>query len=91
MMEGADQNRLRVIGCQCDELGLRELVIMEAAHGIVAQAIVPQDRRVDVLEFADAHFAHRISEAVTTRSRRGPTPDHALLPTGYDGVGYDGV
>jgi hypothetical protein len=78
----ADQNRLRVIGRRYDELGLRELAIMEAAHGIVAQAIVPHDRRVEVLEFADAHFAHLISEAVTTRRQRGPTPDHALLPTG---------
>ena len=78
------QNRLRVIGRRCDELGLRELAIMEAAHGIVAQAKVPQDRRVEVLEFANAHFAHLISEAVTTRSQRRPTPDHALLPTGYE-------
>ena len=81
MREGADQNRLRMIGRRCDELGLRELAIMEVAHGIVAQAIIPQDRRVEVLEFADAHFAHLISEAVTTCSRRGPDPDHALLPT----------
>jgi hypothetical protein len=37
-----------------------------------------------VLKFADAHFAHLIREAVTTRIQRGPTPDHALLPTGYE-------
>src|SRR5437763_16315920 len=37
------QNRLRLIGRQCDELGLRELAIVEAAHGIVVRAIVPQD------------------------------------------------
>jgi hypothetical protein len=60
MMAGADQNRLRVIGRQCDALGLRELAILEAAHSIVAQAIVPQERRVEVLEFADAHVAHLI-------------------------------
>src|SRR5947209_2446047 len=45
------QNRLRLIGRQCDELGLRELAIVEAAHGIVVRAIVPQDRRVEMLEF----------------------------------------
>src|SRR5437763_7212009 len=31
------QNRRRVIGRRCDELGLRELAVMQAAHGILAQ------------------------------------------------------
>jgi DNA-binding NarL/FixJ family response regulator len=78
------QNRLRVIGCECDALGLRELTILEATAGFVVQASVPQEKRAEVLEFADAHFARLASEAATMRGQRASTPPHALLPTGYE-------
>jgi len=35
-----------------------------------------------VLEFADEHFAHLVSDAIVTRAAR-PRGHNALLPTGY--------
>jgi CheY-like chemotaxis protein len=59
------QNRLRVIGRQCDALGLCELAILEAVGGFVVRGIRMRDGRAEVLEFADAHFAHLVSEVIT--------------------------
>ena len=77
------QNRLRVIGYQCEALGLRELVIVEAAEGFVVRAIEAQNQQLAVLEFAAAQFAHLVSDAVHTRGRREQLAPHGLVATGY--------
>jgi len=77
------ENRLRLIGDQCDAAGLRELVVLEAAGGFVVRAISLHDQRVDVLEFADTHFAQLVSDAIATRGTRSLAV-HPLLPTGYE-------
>jgi DNA-binding NarL/FixJ family response regulator len=83
------QNRLRVIGHQCDALGLRELAILEAAAGFVVRAIAPQDRRAEMLEFADANFAHLVSETITVRDEGAPTPPHAWYEDTLRAVGQE--
>jgi hypothetical protein len=82
------QNRLRVIGRQCDALGLRELAILEAAEGFVVRAIAPRDRRAEMLEFADAHFAHLVSEALTMRGRHVSPPHPAWYEDALRAVGH---
>jgi hypothetical protein len=83
------QNRLRVIGRQCDALGLRELAILEAVGGFVVRAITPRDGRAEMLEFADAHFAHLVSEAITMRDQPVPTPHHAWYEDTLRAIGHE--
>jgi DNA-binding NarL/FixJ family response regulator len=83
------QNRLRVIGRQCDALGLRELTILEAVGGFVVRGIRPRDGRAEMLEFADAHFAHLVSEAITIRGQRVPTPPHAWYEDTLRAIGHE--
>lgn len=87
------QNRLRIIGHHCEAVGLRELVVVEAAEGFVARAIESHNQQVTVLEFAAAQFAHLVSDAVHTRGRREQLASHGLAATGYAdllrAVGYE--
>ena len=83
------QNRLRVIGRQCDALGLCELAILEAVGGFVVRGIRMRDGRAEVLEFADAHFAHLVSEAITIRDQRVPTPHHAWYEDTLRAIGHE--
>jgi hypothetical protein len=78
-----------VIGRRCDALGLRELAILEAVGGFVVRAIRPQDGRAEMLEFADAHFAHLVSEVITMRDQRVPTPRHAWYEDTLRAVGHE--
>jgi DNA-binding response OmpR family regulator len=77
------QNRLRVIGGQCDAAGLRELAVLETAGGFVVRAVSLHDHRAEVLEFANAHFAQLVGDAITARGTRSLVA-HPLLPTGYE-------
>jgi hypothetical protein len=83
------QNRLRVIGRQCDALGLCELAILEAVGGFVVRGIRRRDGRAEVLEFADAHFAHLVSEVITMRDQRGDTPHHAWYEDTLRAIGHE--
>jgi DNA-binding NarL/FixJ family response regulator len=83
------QNRLRVIGRQCDALDLRELAILEAVGGFVVRAIRPRDGRAEMLEFADVHFAHLVSEAITMRDQRVPTAHHAWYEDTLRAIGHE--
>jgi DNA-binding NarL/FixJ family response regulator len=83
------QNRLRVIGRQCDALGLRELAILEAVGGFVVRAIRAPAGRAEMLEFADAHFAHLVSEVISLRDQRVPTPHHAWYEDTLRAVGRE--
>src|SRR5205085_11056566 len=82
------QNRLRVIGRQCDALGLCELAILEAVGGFVVRGIRPRDGRAGMLEFADAHFAHLVSETITMRDQRLPAPHHAWYEDTLRAIGH---
>jgi CheY-like chemotaxis protein len=83
------QNRLRVIGRQCDALGLCELAILEAVGGFVVRGIRMRDGRAEVLEFADAHFAHLVSEVITMRDQRVDTPHHAWYEDTLRAIGHE--
>jgi CheY-like chemotaxis protein len=83
------QNRLRLIGRQCDALGLCELAILEAVGGFVVRGISMRDGRAEVLEFADAHFAHLVSEVITMRDQRVDTPHHAWYEDTLRAVGHE--
>src|SRR5207248_3954981 len=71
------QNRLRVIGRQCDVLSLCELAILEAVGGFVVRGIRQRDGRAEMLEFADVHVARLVSEVIPIRDQPVPTPPHA--------------
>jgi CheY-like chemotaxis protein len=83
------QNRLRVIGRQCDALGLCELAILEAVGGFVVRGIRSRDGRAEVLEFADAHFAHLVSEVITMRDQLVPTLPHAWYEDTLRAIGHE--
>ena len=83
------QNRLRVIGRQCDALGLCELAILEAVGGFVVRAIRSQDGRTEILEFADTHFAHLVSEVITMRDQPVPTAPHAWYEDTLRAIGHE--
>jgi CheY-like chemotaxis protein len=83
------QNRLRVIGRQCDALGLCELAILEAVGGFVVRGIRMRDGRAEVLEFADAHFAHLVSEVITMRDQRIDTLHHAWYEDSLRAIGHE--
>ena len=83
------QNRLRVIGRQCDALGLCELAILEAVGGFVVRGIKQRDGQAEMLEFADAHFAHLVSEAITIRDQRAPTSPHAWYEDTLRAIGLE--
>jgi CheY-like chemotaxis protein len=83
------QNRLRVIGRQCDALALCELAILEAVGGFVVRGIRRRDGRAEVLEFADAHFAHLVSEVITMRDQRVDPPHHAWYEDTLRAIGHE--
>ena len=83
------QNRLRVIGRQCDVLSLCELAILEAVGGFVVRSIRQRDGRAEILEFADAHFAHLVSEVITMRDQRVDTPHHAWYEDTLRAIGHE--
>src|SRR5919197_6211709 len=83
------QNRLRLIGRQCDALGLCELAILEAVGGFVVRSIRQRDGRAEILEFADAHFAHLVSEVITIRDQPVPTPHHAWYEDTLRAIGHE--
>ena len=77
------QNHLRLIGGRCDAAGLRELAVLETTGGLVVRAVSRHEHRAEVLEFADAHFAQLVGDAIATRGTRSLAV-HPLLPTGYE-------
>ena len=83
LLQPTYQNRLRLIGAECDVAGLRELAVLETVGGFVVRAVCLHEHRAEVLEFADAHFAHLVSEAIGARGLCTLAP-HPLLPTGYE-------
>jgi CheY-like chemotaxis protein len=83
------QNRLRVIGRQCDALGLCELAILEAVGGFVVRGIRMRDGQAEVLEFADAHFAHLVSEVITMRDQGVDPPHHAWYEDTLRAIGHE--
>lgn len=78
------QNRLRVIGRQLDQKGLRSISILEVNDGFVVRAM-NSDGEAERLDFLNEDFLKTLKEALGTRglgTRLFSTS--VLFPTGYE-------